>query len=130
MKQNLFVEFQQHSQDFLRLLGEKQRQAGRSKQAADELSIMEFFWDGCEEIFKKYEALLQMERISKVNEHAKAHLLQLELRSVYNEIYLVSKGKQTVPEALNKFLNRTVLPSSEDLKKDVNIRMNGGPEDK
>jgi hypothetical protein len=119
MINSLFVEFQQHSQDYLRLLGEKSRRASRSKQEADELSVMEFFWDGVEEIFKKYESELAHLRILAANEHAKGVLLTNELKSTYNELYKIRKDK---PELIAMLMARTKLPTAEDLKQDVIVK--------
>ena len=123
-QKSLFVEFQQHSQDFLRLLGEKQRYANRSKQAGEEIAIMEFFWDGVEEIFKKYEAELAEYRLLAANEHAKGILLQKELKSTYNEMYKVRKESPEVMVALARCMAKTVLPTKEDLEQDVQVKNN------
>jgi len=116
---NLFYEFQAHSTDFLRLLGEKSHKAEKSRQIAEELSVMEFFWDGIEIIFQKYEAELQRLRLTSATEHVKAVLLRNELKSAYNEMF---KVRHKIPETLLHLMKTTVLPTEEDLKEDVDIR--------
>jgi hypothetical protein len=123
-KENLYNEFHQHSQDYLILLGQKSRRAERSKTDADELAVMEFFWDGTDEIFKKYEMRLHEMRLLIANDHAKAILLQNELRSTYNEIYKIRKASPEVNDLLTKLASKTVMPTQDQLKQDVQIRNN------
>jgi hypothetical protein len=112
----LFVEFQQHSQDFLLLLGEKSRQAGKSKTAAEELSVMEFFWDGVDAIFKEYEKQLHIARIRGATDHMLLGMVEQELRNVYNALFQMSaKYKDEI--ILNKLMKKTMIPSKEELSK-------------
>lgn len=124
MKQKLFIEFHQHSQDYLILLGQKSRKAERSKTDADELSVMEFFWDGVDEIFKKYEMELHEKTLLIANEHAKAILLEIELKSAYNELYKIRKSSPEVQALLTRLASKTVMPTQDQLKQDIQILNN------
>lgn len=124
MKQKLYNEFHQHSQDYLILLGQKTRKAERSKTDADELSVMEFFWDGVDEIFKKYEDQLAELRLLCANEHAKGILLSIEIKSAYNELYKVRKESPEISALLARLASKTVLPTQDQLKQDIQIRNN------
>lgn len=118
-KRNLRVEFLQHSQDFLVLLGTKSRAAEKSKQVAEELATLEFFWDGVEAIFNKYEEKIAELKLIGLNEHAKVVLLRNELRETYNEMY---KVRAKIPDVVQKLIAKTKLPSKEELQEDVQLK--------
>ena len=120
---SLYIEFQEHSQDFLRLLGEKNRQAGRRKDAADELAVMEFFWDGVEAIFMKYERKIYELKMLSTVEHVQAVILRNELRDTYNEMF---KVRDKIPDTVINLLSKTSLPSKSDLSEEVILKNKNG----
>lgn len=113
-KRNLYVEFQQHSQDFLLLLGEKARAAGRSKSAAEELSTLEFFWDGVDAIFKEYEKLLHTTMLRGATDHMLLAMANEELKRAYNELFkMASKYKESL--VLEKVLKTSMIPTKKEM---------------
>lgn len=123
---NLFVEFQLNSGDFLKVLGELSAKAEKGRPVALQakdlegyVSTMELFWDITEKIFLKYEQRLHGLHLLTVNEHAKAALLQTELKSCYNEMY---KVRDKIPETIALLMKKTILPGKEELEKDVQLK--------
>lgn len=123
---NLYLEFQKHSQDFLRLMGEKTRYAesGKAKlipsdQIADEVALMEFFWDGIERIIADYELKLHGLKLLCVNEKTKALILQNEIKNTYAELY---KVRDVIPFTITKILSKTVTQVDVDLNEEVIVK--------
>src|SRR5262245_32199771 len=109
-KKNLFLEFQQHSTDFLQLLGSKTRADERSKTVAEELATLEFFWDGVNNIFQKYEEQLHVARLKCATDHLLLANCEQELRTVYNEFFTLA-NKHRDREVVDKLLQRTMIPT-------------------
>lgn len=125
-EQNLFIEFQQNSTDFLKALGELSMKAdtGRpatiqTKDLREMAATMELFWDITEKIFLRYEERLITFRMLSATEHAKAVILQNELRDTYNEMFIV---RDKIPEVVLKLFTNTALVKKEEFEKDVTLR--------
>ena len=120
MKNSKIIEFHQISQDFLRLIGDKSRQAEKSMAAAQELGIMEMFWHNIEKLIREYELEKHETVIMAVNAQIKARLLDADMRDLLNEIY---KVRQKIgPDELARILSRKVLPSKQELMEVVVIK--------
>lgn len=120
MKNSKIIEFHQISQDFLRLIGDKSRQAEKSMAAAQELGIMEMFWHNIEKLIREYELEKHETVIMAVNAQIKARLLDADMRDLLNEIY---KIRQKIgPDELARILSRKVLPSKQELMEAVVIK--------
>lgn len=113
-KRNLYVEFQQHSQDYLLLLGEKTRQANKSKFIAEELATMELFWDGVDAIFRQYEQQLHILRLQAAGENLRLAVMEKEMKEVYNEFFQLS-AKYRDMEAVSRVLKKSMITTKKDL---------------
>lgn len=101
------------------MLGEMARFVGRSKTEVDRLATMEFFYDGIDAIFIKYEAKLTEERLRSANEHAKVILLMNELKETYNELWL---ARDKIPDVVIKLMSKTKIPTRQDLEQDIQLK--------
>jgi hypothetical protein len=120
VKSNI-VEFHQFSQDFLRLLGEKTRQAERNRSAQEELTVMEWFYSNIEALIRKYELELHEAKLIAVNSQIKARMYHCDMKDMLNEMYKV-RHKISVEE-LARITKRMALPSFDELKEDVPIKL-------
>jgi len=114
-KRNLYVEFQQHSQDYLLLLGEKSRAASKNKSVAEELSTMELYHDGVDAIFRQYEHDLHLTRLRAATDHMIVAMLEDELRKAYNELFRMA-GKYKDDVAVKKLFNESNIPTKKELE--------------
>lgn len=124
MIKSLFAQFQQHSQDFLRLLGEKARYAKHNRTAEDELGVMEFFWDGCEEIMKKYEAALMEEQMGAAYARCFQKILESELNFVYSR--MAKSESAEVKRILAEALGRTKRVTKEEMQTETFLKFKDG----
>lgn len=128
------VEFMKGSTDFLRMLGEMSAKADESdtkpviiqrKDFKEMVATVELFYDMANAMFQGFQEDISMNKLSAINEHAKAILLQKELKSLYNEFYKVRN--KMPPELMTQFidhLKKTKLPTQEELRESVTLKNN------
>lgn len=66
--ESLRKEFYIHSQDFLKLLGEKSRRSETNKTIAEELATLDFFYDGIDVLMQKYEDQISVLKLQVINQ--------------------------------------------------------------
>lgn len=127
------------STDFLRTLGEMSAIADaderkpvmiQRKDFIEMVSTIELFYDMAHLMFIGFQEEIHLHRLEAVNEHAKAIILQKEIRTIYNEFY---KHRQKMsPELMTAFINhlkKTPLPTREELREDVILKNNSNTPD-
>lgn len=110
-------DFHMAAQDYLQLIAKKSKQAGVSRDVANEVETLSTFYDMITGLLQRVEVELQERTLLSINEHAKAVILEHELRKTYNELH-----RSGSTELLVQLIRETVIPKKAQLASDVIIK--------
>lgn len=99
--ENLRKEFYLHSQDFLKLLGEKSRRAKTNKTIAEEFALLSFFYDGIDILTQKYDDQITALKLEVINHKT--------MRKVIEEMHM--------KEFKKSLLIKKKIPTDEQMEK-------------
>lgn len=123
---NLYLEFEAGSTDFLKVLSEMSQNADGNrpvitqlKTYQEQVATIELFYDMARNIFLQYEKELIQEKLVGYYEHAKAVILDKEMKNTYNELFLV---RDQIPETFLKLLKNTAIPTKEEMTENINLK--------
>lgn len=97
------------SGDFLKLLA--------SEQNKPKAAVLESYFDAMEAIVTQADEAIHAQTLSAINEHAKALILEQELKTVYNELY------KKYPDAIDLIASSAIKPKETfNFSKEVNLK--------
>lgn len=105
------------NQDFLQLLGRKQRQAAVSSELEKEFEVIHSFYEVVLNILHRADVECQTLNVKRVNDHITSKILEEELRKTYNELY-----KRGHTECLAVLSKSTPLLTKKQLEQSTILR--------
>jgi len=105
------------NQDFLQLLGRKQRQASVSKELEKEFEVIHSFYVVVLNILHRADIECQTLNVKRVNDHVTSKILEEELRKTYNELY-----KRGHTECLSVLIKSTPILSKKELEQSTILK--------
>jgi len=103
--ENLKKEFYLHSQDFLKLLGEKSRRAETNKTIAEEFALLGFFYDGVETLMQKYDDQISALKFDVINHRSVIKIIETMHMNEFKRSLIVKKDIPT-DEQMEKIKKR------------------------
>lgn len=99
------------SYDYLKLMAYKAKSTDQR-----EFNILEGFHDACKSLIERADLDRHTANLAAINEHAKAIILEQELKSVYNELF------KRFPAHATELITKSCLPTKKELEQNVVLK--------
>lgn len=98
MARDIYREFVELSQDYLKLCEQKHRRAAQNKSIAEELGILEFYYEGVKNYIDEYEKQIHALKMELVAARTTAKIIEQKYLEEFKKSFKVTKPNPTAEQ--------------------------------